>query len=111
MIVPASREAAVIMRIWHGWTKAADADEYDRMLRSRILPGIHRIDGYRGAWLLRRAAGAEVEFVTITTWDAWDAIEQFAGKDRLSSVIDPQADRLLSRHDKTSEHYDASWIP
>jgi hypothetical protein len=37
------------MRIWHGWTKAADADEYDRMLRNRILPGIHRISGYRGS--------------------------------------------------------------
>ena len=86
-------------------------DDYDRMLRSRILPGIHRISGYRGAWLLRRAAGDEAEFVTITTWDSWDAIEQFAGKNRLSSVIDPDADRLLSRHDTKSEHYDATWIP
>ena len=99
------------MRIWHGWTKAADANEYDRMLRNRILPGIHRISGYRGAWLLRRPAGDEVEFVTITTWDSWDAIGQFAGKNHSSSVIDPDADRLLARHDKTSEHFDATWVP
>ena len=40
------------------------------MLREEILPGIHRIPGYRGTWLLRRNAGDEVEFVTITTWDS-----------------------------------------
>ena len=39
---------AMILRIWHGFTKAKDADEYDRMLRMEILPGIHRIEGYAG---------------------------------------------------------------
>jgi len=38
----------MILRIWHGFTKAKDADEYDRMLRMEILPGIHRIEGYAG---------------------------------------------------------------
>ncbi|HWE23528.1 MAG TPA: hypothetical protein VG496_06260 [Myxococcales bacterium] len=99
------------MRTWHGWTKASDADAYDRVLRTQILPGIHRIAGYRGCWLLRRAAGEEVEFVTITCWDSWEAIEEFAGKSRTSSVIDPVADRLLKRHDTTSEHFEATWVP
>jgi len=101
----------MIMRMWHGWTKAADAEEYDRMLRTEILPGIHHIRGYRGCWVLRRAAGDEVEFVTITTWDSWEAIEEFAGKGRTKSVIDPRADRLLTRHDDTSEHFEATWVP
>ena len=73
----------MILRIWHGFTKAKDADEYDRLLRMEILPGIHRIEGYRGAWLLRRAAGQEVEFVTITTWDSW---ERFAGLNHRGSM-------------------------
>lgn len=101
----------MIMRTWHGWTKSGDADEYDRMLRTEILPGIHRIAGYRGCWVLRRAAGDEVEFVTITCWDSWEAIEEFAGKTRASSVIHPGAARLLTRHDERSEHFDATWVP
>jgi heme-degrading monooxygenase HmoA len=104
-------ERAMIMRLWHGWTRQADADEYDRLLRNDILPGIHRIRGYKGCWLLRRAADKEIEFVTITTWESWDAIEEFAGKSRVSSVIDPRAAHLLTRHDSTSEHYEATWIP
>jgi len=103
----------MIMRIWHGWTKRGDdAESYDAILRNQILPGIHRIDGYRGSWLLRRDSGDdEVEFVTITTWDSWDAIEQFAGASRTTSVIDPKADALLTRHDEQSEHFEAVWVP
>jgi heme-degrading monooxygenase HmoA len=52
----------MISRIWHGWTKKEDADKYEAMLRAEVLPGIHRIDGYHGAFLLRRDDGDEVEF-------------------------------------------------
>ena len=101
----------MIMRMWRGWTrKGRDAEAYDEMLRSEILPGIHRIEGYKGTWLLRRDAGDEVEFVTITTWDSWKAIEEFAG-DRNSSVIYPKAVPLLTRYDEHSEHYEGTWMP
>ena len=100
----------MIMRIWHGWTRREDADTYDAMLKNEILPGIHRISGYLGAHLLRRDSGdGEVEFITITTWDSWDAIRLFAGPDESSSVIDPKAHKLLTRFDAHSEHYDAAW--
>ena len=101
----------MIMRVWHGWTRGKDADEYERLLREEILPGIHRIQGYGGAWILRRASGDEVEFVTITTWSSWGAIEEFAGKGRKTSVIHPKAAHLLTRHDAQSEHFDAAWVP
>jgi len=101
----------MIMRVWHGWTKTKDADEYDRLLHDEILPGIHHIKGYGGAWVLRRVAGDEVEFVIITTWDSWAAIEAFAGKGRTKPVIHPKAARLLTRHDEQSAHFDAAWVP
>ena len=110
--VPAPKgEHPMIMRVWHGWTKTKDAEEYNRLLRDEILPGIHHIKGYGGSWVLRRAAGDEVEFVTITTWDSWDAIEEFAGKGRTKSVIHPKAAHLLTRHDEQSVHFDAAWVP
>jgi heme-degrading monooxygenase HmoA len=102
----------MIMRVWHGWTRRGeDAEAYDRLLRDEILPAIHRIAGYGGAWLLRRDDADEVEFVTITTWSSWEAIEAFAGRDRSTSVIHPAAERLLTRHDAQSQHFDAVWVP
>ncbi|PYJ69971.1 MAG: hypothetical protein DME76_07195 [Verrucomicrobia bacterium] len=55
----------MIARIWHGWTKRADAKAYKEMLRDEISPSIaeRRINGYRSAELFIRD-NRELEFVT-----------------------------------------------
>jgi len=95
----------MISRIWHGWTSPANADAYQNLLTARILPGIHRVAGYKGASLLRRDAGAEVEFVTITHFESMEAIRAFAGEDYEIAVVPPEARALLSRFDERSRHY------
>lgn len=42
-----------------------------------LLPGIHRVPGYTGAYLPRRDAADEVEFVTICQFDDIDAVRRF----------------------------------
>lgn len=95
----------MISRVWHGWTKRENADNYERMLRTTILPGIHRVAGYQGAELLRRDDGDEVEFVTITRFDSMDAVRAFAGPDYEVAVIHPEAQDLLTHYDARSAHY------
>lgn len=99
----------MIARLWHGWTRPENADKYHNLLQSRILPEIHRINGYKGAWLMRRESGPEVEFITLTFWESWDAIHAFAGGDH--AVVPDEAQRLLSRFDAASIHYDGTWVP
>jgi heme-degrading monooxygenase HmoA len=101
----------MISRIWHGWTKAEDADEYEGMLRAEVLPGIHRIKGFHGAYLLRRQVGNEVEFCTITIFDDMDAVRAFAGDDYEKAVIHGPARRLLTRFDERSTHYEQILTP
>ncbi len=49
----------MLTRIWHGRTSPENAEAYERLLRTEVLPGIaaRRIDGYQGAFLLRRELG------------------------------------------------------
>ena len=96
----------MISRLWRGWTRPENAAVYEELLRTRILPGIHRVDGYRGAYLLRRDAGEEVEFATITLWESMDAVRTFAGADHEAAVVPQEARALLSRYDATSVHYE-----
>ena len=98
----------MITRLWHGYTKPQDADTYHQMLLTSILPGIHRIAGYEGSYVLRRNVGDEVEFVTLTFWESLDAVREFAGPDYERSVIAPDAAKLLTRHDARSVHYDST---
>src|SRR5512132_1304464 len=96
----------MISRIWHGWTTRENADKYESMLRADVLPGIHRIKGYLGAYLMRRdAANNEVEFVTITQFFDINAVKAFAGPDYERAVIAPGAGQLLTHYDERSAHY------
>jgi heme-degrading monooxygenase HmoA len=104
----------MIARIWHGWTTTDNADEYEALLRAEILPGIHRVDGYGGAYLLRQdpdGADGEVEFVTITLWDSVDALREFAGDDYEVAVVPPAAREVLARFDERSAHYETLLEP
>ena len=98
----------MISRLWHGWTKRENADAYEELLRSEVLPGIHRVKGFKGAHLLRRDVKDkdEVEFVTLTIFESIEAVKRFAGEDYEVAVILPEARKLLSRFDACSAHYE-----
>ena len=102
----------MISRIWHGWTTHENADKYESLLRADVLPGIHRIRGYTGAYLLRRdAANNEVEFITMTQFTDMSAVIEFAGHDYERAVIEPGAGKLLSHYDVRSAHYHTLLTP
>lgn len=100
----------MIMRIWHGWTTKDNADAYQELLDTSIVPGIisRAIPGLHGIDILRRADGSdgEVEFVTVMTFEGWEAVEAFAGPDRTGSVVPAAARRVLARYDDHSQHYE-----
>jgi antibiotic biosynthesis monooxygenase (ABM) superfamily enzyme len=96
----------VIARVWHGWTSPQNADAYEEFLRTKMFPSIHRVPGYVGADLLRRDAGDEIAFVTITRFDSLDAVRAFAGENYEQAVVEPEARVLLSHFDERSEHYE-----
>jgi antibiotic biosynthesis monooxygenase (ABM) superfamily enzyme len=98
----------VISRIWHGWTTLANADAYERLLRSEIFAGIfeRKIPGFRGIDLLRRSVDANVEFVTLMWFDSLDAVRAFAGPDYEVAVVPPAARQLLERFDARPAHFE-----
>jgi antibiotic biosynthesis monooxygenase (ABM) superfamily enzyme len=98
----------VITRLWRGWTSAEDADTYEELLRTKILPELRGIEGHRGATVLRRAAEAGVEFVVLNRFDSLDAVRAFAGSDYELAVISPEAEALLERGDERALHYETA---
>ena len=98
----------MISRIWYGSTTAQNADAYEALLRSELLPGIagRGIDGFRGVHLLRREVAEGVEFVTICWFESLDAVREFAGEDYEQAVVPAAARALLSRFDERSAHYE-----
>ena len=79
----------MILRMWHGYTAPQNADAYYSMLQEMILPGLHRVSGYRGAYVARRHVENEVEFMTLTLWDSKAAVHAFSTDGR--AVIHKEA--------------------
>jgi hypothetical protein len=98
----------MIKRIWHGWTTRQNADAYESLLRHEIFLNIgnRNIKGFRGIDLLRRETGTEVEFITIMSFDELNAVKDFAGENYETAVVPAEAAILLSRYDRTSQHYE-----
>jgi heme-degrading monooxygenase HmoA len=95
----------MITRMWRGWTAEANADAYERFLRSELFPEVAKLPGFLGARILRRPVEGEEEFVTLTMFESLDAVRAFAGEDYETPVIEPEAQRLLSRYEDRAVHY------
>lgn len=97
----------MICRIWHGWATEANADAYERLLRSEIFVGILRreIPGFQAIDLLRRSVPDGAEFVTLMWFDSIESVQRFAGQDYEVAVVPPEAQQLLERFERRSAHY------
>jgi heme-degrading monooxygenase HmoA len=96
----------MVARYWRGWTEVQDADAYEALLKDLVLPGLKRIEGYRGGYVLRSDGPLEVEFVVVNLFESMEAVKRFAGSDYAVPVFEPEAEKLLSRIEPLARHYE-----
>jgi heme-degrading monooxygenase HmoA len=96
----------VIARVWHGWTTAEDADGYESHLKPELLPGLSKVAGFRGSFLLRREVGDEVEFITMILWNSLESVKAVAGEDYEKAIIPDERKKYLKRFDEKAAHFE-----
>jgi heme-degrading monooxygenase HmoA len=96
----------MIARLWHGRTKAADADEYKRYLLNSGIPAYRATAGNRGAWVLCRIEGDIAHFVTLSFWESREAIKAFAGDAIETARYFPEDEKYLLDFEPTVTHYE-----
>jgi heme-degrading monooxygenase HmoA len=97
----------MIARMWRGWAASVEAANlYEEFLRSNFLPAAYGIPGFKGASVLRRNVGNEVEFTTVTRFESVQAIKQFAGEDYEAAHVAPRARELLARFEPRCVHFE-----
>ena len=101
----------MIARHWRGVAPENTAASYLDHLCKQTLPRLKALDGHRGAFVLQRKLGDEIEFVVLTLWDSLVAVRAFAGEDYEAAVVPPEARRLLAKFDERVAHYDVSTGP
>jgi quinol monooxygenase YgiN len=101
----------MIARVWRGWTKAENADAYEKLLQDVVYHGLQKINRDRCGYILRQDGKEESEFVTVNLFESLDAVKAFAGSDYEAPVFEPEARRLLSRVEPIARHYDVKKAP
>lgn len=96
----------MVVRAWRGQATPDHAPAYAKHAVERVFPELSRIDGHRGAYLLRRSDGETVEFLVLTLWESMDAVRRFAGPSPERAVVEPEAQAVLSRFDDFVRHYE-----
>jgi heme-degrading monooxygenase HmoA len=96
----------MIARIWRGRATAQNAEFYAEHVTKRVFPGLKKIAGHRGAYLMRRETAGQIEFLVMTLWDSWDAVRTFAGNSPEVAVVEPEARAVLSEYDEFVSHFD-----
>ncbi|GGE34467.1 hypothetical protein GCM10007276_09840 [Agaricicola taiwanensis] len=98
----------MITRIWHGWATHKNADSYETIVRTEVIPGIlaKKINGFRRIELMRRERQEDVEFVTVMWFDNLDAVKAFVGPDYETAYVPNNARQALARFDAQAQRYD-----
>lgn len=98
----------MIIRIWHGYTTRENADAYEALLKEEVFKGIaeKEIKGYKGIQLLKRELEEEYEFITIMQFENIDSVKAFMGEKYETAYVPAEAQKILTRYDKISSHYE-----
>jgi hypothetical protein len=98
----------MICRLWRGWTTRDNADAYQRIVHSEVIPEIEQraIAGFRHIDLMKRDLGDEIEFQTLMWFDSIEAIKSFVGEDYSVSHVPSAARAVLKRFDSHAVHYE-----
>jgi hypothetical protein len=96
----------MICRLCRGWTTPENAEAYQHIVHSEVIPGIERrrIPGFAHIDLMKRVAADEVEF--LMWFDSLDAITAFMGEDYAVSHVPDAARAVLKRFDSHAAHYE-----
>jgi len=98
----------MICRLWRGWTSPENADAYERIVRTEVIPAIEarKIPGFRHIDLMKRDFDGEIEFQTCMWFDSLDSIKTFMGEDYSVSHVPSEARAVLNSFDDRAAHFE-----
>ena len=68
----------MVARVWVGITREAQAGDYLAYLNRTRVKAHRETEGNRGVYVLQRVCGGRAEFVLLSLWESWEAIQKFS---------------------------------
>jgi heme-degrading monooxygenase HmoA len=97
-----------IARMWHGRSRAGDADAYWKFIHERAVPDYRSVPGNLEVKLMRRLDGNVCHFITFTVWESLDAIRGFAGENIAKAKYCPEDKGFLLEFEEHVTHWEVA---
>ena len=101
----------MIARIWRSVTPASRADEYLGHLNRTWVPDCKAAEGNRGAFILQRRQGGQVQFLLLSLWESLEALARSAGPDIEKTRRYPEGEDFLLAYESLATHYQVLVAP
>jgi heme-degrading monooxygenase HmoA len=95
-----------ITRVWHGITQAQHAEVYQKYIEDTGMREYKAVKGNLSAKLWKRIEGDRCHFFTVTEWDSYESIIQFAGKDFAKAKYYPDDKKYLLEFEENVSHFE-----
>ncbi len=96
----------MIARIWHGKTKAGDAEAYALLMKKIAIPDYQKTEGFLKLSFLRKLEDDVAHFTLITYWDNLEVIKKFAGEDFEKAKYYPEDKAYLLEFEEHVAHHE-----
>jgi len=103
---PSDSSPRKILRQWTARTSKEQWPRYRAYFSRKVLPDLRAVDGFLGATLFVRHAGADVEILVETSWRSLESIRAFAGSDLEAAVVSDEAIAMLTEFDGRVRHFE-----
>lgn len=96
-----------IIRTWKGWTSLENAAIYENMLINEVFPEVKSkgVEGLEKVSISTMKKNDEIEFFLVPQFDSMESVKLFAGEHYEMAYIPAIAKRVISRYDKTAQHF------
>jgi len=97
----------MIARIWHGRTRTIDAAAYRQFVIETGIADYTSVKGNLGAQIWQREEGDITHICTVSWWENYESIKQFAGEDFAKSKYYDEDEKYLLEFEPQVIHYEA----
>jgi uncharacterized damage-inducible protein DinB len=97
----------MVTRIWHGRTKAENAEAYLNFLLDEGTKEYRDVEGNISARIWRKENPVDCDFWTVTEWTSIDSVKEFAGPDYEKAKYYPFDEGMLLEFEENVRHRDA----
>ena len=101
----------MIGRLWTGRCTPENAEAYETLLITKIIPELDQAEGCLGAYVMRRQDDQDIEFAVLHLFESLAAVKAFAGDNYQAAAVPGEARALLASFDPVAQHFDVRAAP